>query len=689
MKITFYNFRCYRGEHEFEFLDDGITLICGESGRGKSTILNGFFFAIQGSGNGTKNITDGETTCKVTVSYSSFTISRSCRPNRVVLSRGDETFEDDDAQHRIFELFGKRFEYLSYIQQQSQKSFLFLSPAERLEVFEDILFDSRRAEQTPAEMKKKCTMEIRRLVSEKDKMSGALELIVRQIKQTKIQEKDVEFVDETFDTIAIERRLLFLKNKKKLNDSLMQKLTLFKEELALLEAELTTLGNESEEKMFGFSISDSTRLREHIYARKQLDKLGWSNHLSISKEECQETIADYESDVVVAREYTRLNKALGNLSYSETEHKRAALDYEELKNTAEAVFSCPSCSESVCIINGSLELSSSGAIIMTDKKKQLLAEKRRSLAEFETRAAKYSVLAAELAGLAEPDDSLNVLETQLCKWKTYQTNMIKTDEWSRLLISSLSASDAEIALHSVEQQHRKEDRRKSLKDRIVKTSLRISEMEIVAKHIIDYSFEIDSLSKQLSNAELRQKMIEERALFHELSKEKAAYECRARVADQRRLAMSELKDVITRAELKHIENAILSIEMLVNDYCELIFTEPLTIKFILSSEGKTTGILKAQIGLRVFYKGMRFESAAMLSGGEFARLNLCISMALASRFSSRLLLLDEVTSQLNQELVEKMVWLLKERVSCKVLIVAHGVVEGAFEEVVKMKNTIY
>lgn len=675
MKITLFNFRCYRGEHVFEFLDDGMTLICGDSGKGKSTILNSILFAIQGSG--TKNISEGETTCKVTMSYSAFTIMRTCRPNRLVYTNSSESFEDDDAQQRIFEIFGKRFEYLSYIQQQSQRSFLSLSPAERLEVFEDILFDFQRAEQSPAEMKKKCALEIKRLTTDNDKICGALELIDRQIKTSKIQKREIEYVDGECDALGIEKRLIFLKNKKRLHDSLCQKLTFYLEERARLQKEAAEI---KEESLLTES-DDTDRLRDHIHARAQLDKLEWQNYQTFSEIECQETIYDYADDIAKAREILRLKQLRTGLAYVESAHFAAKDEYQKLFETAEAFYSCPSCSETICMINGSLALAPEGPIISAEKKRQ----KRQELDVFEARAKKHQVITADINSIAEPEEPLDILEMQYSKWFDYKTKLLKIKQLLPLLLDEeLSVSDATKALGKIEQSRRTSERLEVLKKRIIELTNRIDEMQTLLKSACDHSLEIESLSKQLSNAELRKKMIEERALFTQLTDERNAYERRAQQINSRRQATHNLRDAITRAEVKHIKNAILSIEMLVNDYCELIFTTPLTVKFILSSEGKTTGLLKAHIGLCIFYKGMRLESASMLSGGEFARLNLCISMALASRFNSRLLLLDEVTSQLNQELVEQMIILLRARSTCKVLMVAHGVVEGTFNQIVKL-----
>ena len=62
MKIKLENFRCYENK-EYDLGDNGLILISGASGTGKSTILNAIYFCLFGEGN--KVVSHGKTSCKV------------------------------------------------------------------------------------------------------------------------------------------------------------------------------------------------------------------------------------------------------------------------------------------------------------------------------------------------------------------------------------------------------------------------------------------------------------------------------------------------------------------------------------------------------------------------------------------------------------------------------------------------
>ncbi len=75
----------------------------------------------------------------------------------------------------------------------------------------------------------------------------------------------------------------------------------------------------------------------------------------------------------------------------------------------------------------------------------------------------------------------------------------------------------------------------------------------------------------------------------------------------------------------------------------------------------------------------------MLSGGELQRVIIAFTLSLAEMSQSPLLLLDECTSNLDQDLTNTVVGGIKKHFSQKnVLIIAHQVVSGIFDNVIKI-----
>jgi DNA repair exonuclease SbcCD ATPase subunit len=137
MKIVLENFRCWENK-EVDVGDDSLVLLSGTSGCGKSTVLNAINFAITGEG---KNlVTYGKTSCKVSITLGDTTITRSRRPNRLLVTRGESEFEDAVGQEVVNRLFGSLYAQCSYIQQDLNNTFMYMTPSDKLEFLESFAF---------------------------------------------------------------------------------------------------------------------------------------------------------------------------------------------------------------------------------------------------------------------------------------------------------------------------------------------------------------------------------------------------------------------------------------------------------------------------------------------------------------------------------------------------------------------
>ena len=144
---------------------------------------------------------------------------------------------------------------------------------------------------------------------------------------------------------------------------------------------------------------------------------------------------------------------------------------------------------------------------------------------------------------------------------------------------------------------------------------------------------------------------------------------------------------ILEAESIAMINIINSINNHTQGYLEAFFPDhPISARLLPFKElhsGKKSKE-KPQINIQVEYKEMEIDLRA-LSGGELSRVILAFTLALGEIFNTPLLLLDECTSSLDQELTTTVTSAIKETYADKmVIIIAHQVVSGLFDREIKV-----
>ena len=154
MKLRLINFLCYT-DTTYDFGDKGMVLITGQSGKGKSSIFRGIYFALFGEGNKLSKASGSTSGTKVDLYYKDYVISRTKRPNRLVVTRGDSIYEDAIAQGVVNDLVGTTFKTSGYIQQNALSSFIVMSPSDKLAFIEKFAFSGVDIEAIKARAKVK------------------------------------------------------------------------------------------------------------------------------------------------------------------------------------------------------------------------------------------------------------------------------------------------------------------------------------------------------------------------------------------------------------------------------------------------------------------------------------------------------------------------------------------------------
>ena len=149
-------------------------------------------------------------------------------------------------------------------------------------------------------------------------------------------------------------------------------------------------------------------------------------------------------------------------------------------------------------------------------------------------------------------------------------------------------------------------------------------------------------------------------------------------------AALQLKEKISEAESIAMSNIIQSINIHAKVYLESFFVDnPICVELKTFKETKKS--VKPKINVSVIYKGNDCE-LTMLSGGELSRVVLAYTLSLAEIFNTPLLLLDECTASLDQDLTNIVFTSIKENFNGKmILIIAHQVVTGIFDKVLTLE----
>ena len=215
----------------------------------------------------------------------------------------------------------------------------------------------------------------------------------------------------------------------------------------------------------------------------------------------------------------------------------------------------------------------------------------------------------------------------------------------------------------------------------------ISELE----HVIDSNKKIieenkNSMELCLNNLDQINKYnlyIENKTKYLKFKNEVSEYENNVKESTKKYDAALKLKEKISEAEAIYLFNIIESINSHAQIYLEYFFPEdPIIIKLLSFKETKDNN--KPQINVEIDYKGMEFLFDD-LSGGEQARVNLAFTLALNEIFDSKILLLDECTANINEDLTTMIFDTLKEHFKDKyVIVIAHQVIEGIFDDIVKL-----
>lgn len=691
MKLEIYNFRCYRDNHTFELDDHGITLISGESGVGKTSIMMAIFFVITGNAP-PKVISDGCETCRVTLYWKQWKITRTKRPNRVTVldSTTSLLLEDDVAEQYIRRCFGKHFDYTSYIQQQYQKTFLFLSPTEKLEILEKLCFDRSEGDLHPETVKKQCTLFLREMQNRHTEQKGRLLTLEGMISTPVEAPVAPSTILENKNVEDLRASLVDLRNQLRTHDQLCY----LDEQLILLSEKISQVPEVK------WSEED---LEVHIHSMKQIHSLTfhealWTNH---SKDDCVLMIEDYVKDIAHLIEYKETEEQIQRLQRFAVELEQVEQEYEKVRQIHEGEYSCPECNTDLMLLNDELirlRRSKRVQAMNTDHKRKKLAQLDEQIQTLRGKVHSlehYLERQRQLEELIDPQEDVKTLESDLSWLRQYYATQMDMESQNKVFtqqqrklkdqtIPGLSLEHAQELSTQIRQQKDLRMQSEALKLKRSQISVSGTQDKTIILHeikMIEDEIRVAENLKQFNEIFSLKQADYERYLQH--TKDVESLRRTLGDLEAQMNALAEVKQLAFKVESEIIQRKISDISSLVNLYAKQIFVEPITIE-LRTIKKTSTNNEKVQVQLEVFYKNMQCD-VSLLSGGEQARLNLAFILAFAHVFETPLLLLDECTSNLDQDLTEIVLTHIESIGIPKIILIAHQVVEGNFSQILKLQ----
>lgn len=535
------------------------------------------------------------------------------------------------------------------------------------------------------------------------------------------------------DTKTIESKI----NTIKINQELIKVRSLYSSEETQYKAECIidkdNLQYDLDERLkVPIIIDNSKDLRDRSVAKASTIKLN-SIIESLNSE-----IQDLETEERHAEEITNLQ-----------ERERLQIQLISQLQEAETVRHCPKCQASVRLVNGSLILYNGVTLDVTDQRiaKKELDSIRKSKGEWEDSMRELKRLTTSLAKTKTDLSNLPKIDilidyegeytkhvSALAQQKINQDRIKelqykiahhaydartqargrRVDELAakiRQLETSLSVDaksrlDGKETIDDLQKQLEgakiNNQKRSMLLDRRTEIIKKLTKLENEAKLVtideIDYEELLSAANAELASLRSEEKMrretvaklelyesyLEKRNIWQSWNK-RLILATQDELTARKSLSIAEkLMKIIQEDEGIAVQNIIDNINHHLAFFADRFFSDPISVEITPFKEGKDGD--KLNINIKLFFKGAICK-VSELSGGETARLELAICLAINSLGSSSILLLDECFSSLDSVTTEEIVELLKvhaKETGKLIISICHQAAEGSFDSVIDL-----
>jgi energy-coupling factor transporter ATP-binding protein EcfA2 len=718
-------------QHEdrtFEFPDEGMILLQGPSGIGKSTVLDAIHEAMYGEADDAQPWGSNYSCVELWLNRPEpMYIKRERGPRTIVVEYQGKEYKDEAAQAIINEVHGEEHEFLAsrYIRQAMAGSLLSLGAADQLRFIQKLSAGAQDPESLREDIQAKVTERDREL-DEADRgfnsaklsldlaETALLEIVLDEPKAPmpldELRKKADEYAKAQDDMRALNAEIA--KNEKSLTNPVYALISQIEER----EAASIAIKKNNEEQADAFQLD-----------RKELEVAGSPG---ISGAECKsretilqntkkylETIDEIKKigQEVIARCKTEPDaKPSDALAIREAALKalRETLEREDKEiiqklddwSNAENPQPCPVCATLLRVESGKILVSDSPLRATIDH--IALHARRKEIGETQKNidgelkwghGVKVRVEAYKSSLPTEIDNSLKTLAEVTNAIEAVREANRKHNEWDQKVKSlslrekalrtanlqldkSLEADRQAIAqalANGLEPRETVEATRKALNERHWDLIGNVSALAPFGTMYSDY------LKASQAYAVTKARFDERHGVYQSRLQEAAKAGLVREVASLRLAAAKRLKERSDEAAVLSIELVIDQINEKAKAYIDRMFPNDGTIIKIKNLTQIKSGDTRPKLSIEIYHKGKVAKKVSGISGGERSRAYLCFQMALGDIYKSPILLVDEGFAGLDMETKKECLEVLKDAAGDRLIIVIeHGAPESMFDQVI-------
>ena len=725
MEISIKNFRNI--ENENYLFEDGLNLIKGESGKGKSTILEAIFWCLYG-GKGCFPLTyqKERNFTKVKVKIFNLEITRTKPPEKTIVKYEKKELKDSEAEKFIEDYFGSKELFLasSYLKQNKKNFMIEGKDSEKRDLLKDLFFSES---ETVEKILQKLEL---RMKENKDNIEKILwkienlekveevEFFDNKDKYEKLSEKEIlvkkELKKATDKLVEVKSLEMFL-GEKDFQEKYEKELKTFPENLTLEKLNHWEEYKNKKEKLDSLLTKDFKEEkgnlkeieRKTIFLKDNLEKI------NISKEICKNLKIPY-CEIFVKKEIEECEKTL-EWKKSKTLEKvltdkieRLNVGFFEkniLQKLQEESFNYDKLIEKVEIMKGKSFFCPSCNLKLIIKNQKLVEKKEKNISQKE--AESYKDYISKIKELKEKEEELK-LRKKIISYENFDENQ----NWEKRLrlLKEIKFFEINENLENLENScrniHLTQEKElivhdlKKLESCNFKDFLFPENKEKYYRRYLEVKEKLEIISKlskmeKSSNLEKRKETLEEVLKTTEIYRKWKKW-----INYKEKKENLETEVNLIKEDLKHCENLkkkieetvrekIESVTFLVNEKLkelskDLFFKDNVDLEIKMFKKLKNKEEWKSTCNLNVIFNGIEYDSISMLSGGELDRISLILTTVFSFITGKKIIILDESLASLNLDWKENCIKMIKNNLKDRIVVVTcHDIVEGYFDTVIE------